>query len=272
MSTTSNEGRRGEPHGEARHAEELALTDAERVTATEALERITPRGDGLADHEVIRPFRIVPALAMRNVRNAKVALAPFRPRMAAAMPEIDLDRFDRLEETALAVVQATVNASRVGNDGEVLRRLEEARRLRRTLLAALHALALADLVPMKTYTDILAGSGSRDVAEDCVALPEAFYANAAIIDGKHPVSEAELAACAAAGAWLTLNLGTRGGRRLKRVVRQIDLRDRVATLLIRDYDDAGVLARYFLRESYDEAVRPLRSHHQPRRRRAVPEV
>jgi hypothetical protein len=54
------------------------LIPAQKITATEALVRITPRALALGSSEVIEPYWLVPALAMRNVQISNANVAPFR--------------------------------------------------------------------------------------------------------------------------------------------------------------------------------------------------
>ena len=68
---------------------------------------------------------------------------------------------------------------------------------------------------MKVYEDIAAGSGMRDIAQDCMTSPAAFRKYAATLAGKHPVRDEDLAASDAVGTWLLQNLGTKGGKHAK---------------------------------------------------------
>src|SRR5205823_6565065 len=129
-------------------------------------------------------------------------LARFRSEMAAALPLLDLTHYDGLEDTALALVAAANDAEKVSSDGEMQKSIVKARELRGRLLPVLHGLAVNGHVPMNVYLDIAAGTGTRDVAKDCVDLPTAFRKYAAALAGKHPVSDADLAASEAVGTWL----------------------------------------------------------------------
>ncbi len=237
-----------------------ALTPEEQISATEALARITPRALALALGEVILPYRLVPAIAVRNVRIAKAIVLPFRGQIAKVMPTMAVEHLDSIEDTVLALTAAAADADKVSSDGEIVRQLQLARTYRARLLPALHALAASGLVPMKTYADIAAGTGPRDTAQDCIDLPAAFRKYADAVHGKHPVSEADLDASAAVGTWLIQNLGTRGARAFKPVTNDIvDRRNRVATLLIRDYEQLSIVAHFFLGDAYVDVVPPLRS-------------
>jgi hypothetical protein len=244
---------------------DAAPTAAQQLTATEALARIKPRAMALQPQE-IRRYRTVPELAMSNVRRMKAALARFRGEMVEALPKLDLTRFDALEVTALALVTAANDADKVANDGEVQEQLAKAQALRGRILPVLHALAVNGHVPMKVYEDIAAGSGTRDVANDCVDLPAAFRNQGGALVGKHPLRDEDLAACEEVGSWLLRNLGTKGARPLRSAPHEaVDLRNRVATLLVNDYAMASVIAHYFLGDGYVAVVPPLRSRAVSRR-------
>lgn len=244
---------------------DAALVPAEQVTATEALARVKPRAMALQPEEV-RPYRTVPELAMSNVRRMKAALARFRGEMAEALPKLDLTRFDTLDVMALALVTAAHDADKVANDGEVSEQLAKAHALRGRILPVLHGLAVNGHVPMKVYEDIAAGSGTRDLANNCVDLPAAFRTHRGAIAGKHPIRDEDLAACDAVGTWLVRNLGTKGARPLRSAPHEaVDLRNRVATLLVNDYAMASVIAHYFLGDGYAVVAPPLRSRSVPRR-------
>jgi hypothetical protein len=248
-----------------------ALTPEEQITATEALARIRPRALALAPSEVILPYRLVPALAVRNIQIAKASLAPFRDQIPEVLPTIDLERYDGIEDTVLALTAAAADADKVSSDGEIVRQLQLARTYRARLLPVLHALAVTGVVPMKAYADIAAGTGPRDTAQDCVDLPAAFRKYASAIRGKHPVTEADLDATAAIGTWLIQHLGTRGARALKPATNDaVDLRNRIATLLVRGYEELSIVAHFFLRDAYLDAAPPLRSRLLGRRASAEP--
>ncbi|HVY49855.1 MAG TPA: hypothetical protein VHB21_28365, partial [Minicystis sp.] len=243
----------------------MAFTPEEEATATQALAHVKPRAMALHAEEILA-YRAVPAVANANVRKAKSLLARFRSEIPAALPRIDLDAYDRLEDTALALVAAASDADKVSRDGETQRQIALARGYRARLLPALRALAVNGHVPMKAYDDIAAGSGTRDVANDCVDLAVAFRKYAERIAGKHPITDADVAASEAAGTWLLRNLGTRGVRAPKGgPADAVDLRNRVATLLMRDYDQARIVAHCFLGPRYAEVVPPLMSRFLPRR-------
>jgi hypothetical protein len=247
------------------------LTPAEQVSATEALARIKARALALAPTEVIVTYRLNPAICIRNVRIAKAELSPFRGRVTEMTPWLDLAHYDGIEDTSLALAAAAADADKVSSDGELTRQLGIARGYRGRLLPVLHGLAVNGQVPMKDYADIAAGTGPRDAAQDCIDLAATFRKYAGTIGGRHPVSEADLDGAAAVGTWLLQNLGTRGARALRPVQNGVvDLRNRVATLLLHDYEDLSIVAHCFLRERYLELVPPLGSRILGRRTQPEP--
>jgi hypothetical protein len=243
--------------------ETVALSPAEQITATQALERVRPRAMGLRAGEV-GLYRVIPAIAIVNVRLIHAAVAPHRSLIPKVLPFVDVDRYDGLEDTALGLIAAANIASKVvgklTTDGEFHANLGRARELRGRLLPFLQGLAMSGHVPMKVYTDIFAGRGARDAAQDCVDLAVAFRQYASAIAGKHPISDADINASEAVGTWLLRNLKVRGAHTMKAAVGpEVELRNRIATILTRDYEDASIIAHYFLREGYLKVAPPIRS-------------
>ncbi len=249
------------PEGGA-ELETVALSPADQATATQALERVRPRAMALRPAEVVR-YAVIPAVAIVNVRLIRAALASHRADIPLKLPFLDVDNLDGLEDTALGLIAAANIASKVmstASNGEFFKNLAQARELRGRLLPFLQGLAMSKHVPMKVYSDIAAGRGTRDMAQDCVDLAVAFREHALAIAGKHPISDADIDASEVVGTWLLRNLKTRGAHTMKGAIApEIDLRNRIATILTRDYEDATIVAHYFLREAYLDVAPPLRS-------------
>lgn len=94
----------------------------------------------------------------------------------------------------------------------------------------------------------------------------AFRTHAAELEGKHPIPAADLDAAEAVGTWLLRNLKPRGVRPMKGAPADaIDLRNCVATLVVRDYEQGTMVAHWFLGASYLEVAPPLLSRFVPRK-------
>ena len=85
-------------------------------------------------------------------------------------------------------------------------KLSEARDLRAKLMSAAKSLAENGLIPHAEVAVIATGSGTRDRAEDCVALSALLRNHAVAIAGKHPIATEQIDQAAAVGSWLLANL------------------------------------------------------------------
>jgi hypothetical protein len=139
--------------------------------------------------------------------------------------------------------------------------MAEARDRRRLLLTVAKGLAAAGLVPEGEVDAIVAGRGNRDVAEDCVSLAELFRRHGSKIAGNHPITGAQIDACAANGSWLLANMRPTNAPSEKAgpPPEAVEKRNRLATLLVRRYEDLRKVTHYFHGDDYEALAPPLMS-------------
>lgn len=222
--------------------------------------------------EVVVPYRIVPDLALANIKSAERYVAERRGDILEHLPKVDIAHFDGIGRLALGVKYAAMLAEGAGpSESEIHQVISEGWELRAKLLPALKALAAAGLVPQATYDRLARGRGVRDMAEDCVGAAQVFRDGAAALAGKHPISTEQVDRAAFVGSWLLANMkhSAARGERAPRP-EAVEIRNRMATLLVNRYEKLQAVAHYFEGEGWPEKVPPLMTRLPAAKREAAP--
>ncbi len=231
------------------------------IDAQKAYEKFLPEALALAP-AAITPYRLDPDLALVNVKTAHAAILPKKAEIPTHLPKVDLAALLALPELAMAVKFAALCAEQTApSDKTVNDALAEARKLRRALLAVARGLAETGVVPQHEVEAIVSGRGSRDVAEDCVALAGLYRKHAGAIAGKHAVSDAQVEEAAATGSWLlaAMRPGNAPTAKAGPPPAAIDARNRLATLLVQRHAELRKVAHYFHGEAYEDLAPALQS-------------
>ncbi len=212
----------------------------------------------------IPPFRMDADLAIANVNTAMPWLLAKLSELAEHLPKIPPEEVESLPELAMATKFAVMEAeSTVPSQESVSERLSQAYPIRSTLLATMRALAAIKAVPAPEVAKVARGRGPRDVAEDCVSLAKMFRKYAEAIEGKHGITPEQIDEAAEVGTWLLATLKPADAPSATSATPTkppaIDIRDRFAALLIKRYNQAEMVARYFYGPDYAEKVPPLQS-------------
>jgi hypothetical protein len=149
-------------------------------------------------------------------------------------------------------------------DTGTLALLDQARSLRRKLLKSAEACAEYGIILAGVVENIKKGKGSRDVANDCVALASLFRENKAALSGKTPVPSEDIEQSALVGSklqGLITPTGATGSQSLSDAELELyDVRDRFWTLLLQHRDLAWRLGALVVGEQkVNELVPPLLS-------------
>lgn len=232
------------------------------------LERFMPEAATLEDRDV-KTFCVDPVLALQNATDGTEAvLAVGEARLRAELPALDIEKVRRIPDVALAVSYAVRRVEAAGGPG-TLGLLREATALRGKLLAAAQAFAKAGLVPEAKVKKIQQGRGAIDMAKDCVDLAALFTENAEAIRGKSPVAAAEVRRAGEVGAELQAVLKPKGSPRSPKpaeVKAAAKDRDRLGTLLAKDYDRVRRAAAWLFGAEADALAPPLGLRSAARRR------
>lgn len=239
--------------------------------ASEAYNTHLPAAQALADEDVL-PYRVDIDVAIININRAIRVLEPVRADMPVHLPRISLPELDALPNLALAVKLAAINAAHALPEGASAEEMiKEGWALRKVLMPVVEGFALSGKIPLKVYTDIKRGRGVRDMASDCVSLAQVFYTYAAVVAGKHPIESATITRAELVGSWLMQNLRKHNAEQPADKPAEVDIRDRMATLLVNRYDKLRTVAYYFHGEDYAEYVPPLNSRTVSRTPEPTPE-
>jgi hypothetical protein len=220
-----------------------------------------PVAEALPDARVLTT-RVDPDLAIVNIETAMHVFIDQKVAILLHFPKVDVPLLEALPELALALKYAALRAEQaVPAESQMAAKSSEARGLRAKLLSAAKALAENGLIPQAEVAAIVAGTGSRDRAEDCVALAALFRNHAAAIAGKHPITVDLIDQAAAVGSWLLANMRPADAPNAPSLgpSPEVDIRNRFATLLIIGHQKLQAIAHYFYPTDWEERVPALGS-------------
>lgn len=212
--------------------------------------------------DAILPFRLDLDLALTNVTTSIKVVVAHAQDIPTHLPKIDLPALLALPELAVATKFAALRAEQESPNESVLQaKLSTAADLRGKLLFAAKALAEQGLIPEAEVSVIAAGRGARDRAEDCIALSDLFRKHAQAIFAKHPVSVAQIDEAAEIGAFLVTHLRPANAPKGAPIppTPAVNLRNRLATLLVKRHALLQAVAHYFHPDDWEELAPPLGS-------------
>lgn len=209
----------------------------------------------------IQPLRADAALIHHNVSVGLEAVMAREAELAHLPAPFDLEAMKSLQRLALGLVYAAAQVDR-SSPGTTKKLLKRAHELRDVLLSAAVALMKAGVLPTQKVKKIMAGTGARDVVQDCVDLAQLFRDYAAEVRGKTAVTRAQIDEAAAVGNELLALLKPKGARaKAPAAVRDaVEARDRLFTLLSQRHGEQLRRAGMWLWvDKVDEHVPPLLS-------------
>lgn len=245
------------------------MVELNQELARAAYDTHVPAARALPAEQVLE-YRLDADLAINNVNRAMAVVVEFRDQIPVHLPKIAVADLESLPSLALAVKMSALRAegalpvSAAAKDV-----IAEGWRLRGMLMPVVAGLAATGVIPQQVYDTIARGRGSRDMAEDCVALSHVFRDYQAAVAGKHSVPAQDMARAEEVGSWLLQNLRAKGAPRSAGIAAEVDMRDRMATLLVQRYRTLQIVAHYFYADAYLEHVSPLMSRSMPKQRDAA---
>lgn len=243
-------------------------------SAKECFERLLPRIEAIPEAELI-PINVDFPTALSIALGAVPRLEEMVRSMRDRLPEFDVHLISDLRSAALAAWYAhflTLELGRHTGESPFRTLLQEAVRLRRSLLVAAAALADRGLVSPQRIKEIRRGSGYVDTADDLVALSILFTEIWPLVEHRTAVERHEVDRAGELGPELLVALA--GRRRRDAWTYSIDpraMRERAFTLFVRLYDECRRAVTY-LRWSESDAHRIAPSLYSKRRRRAAIET
>lgn len=182
-------------------------------------------------------------------RKALPKLLTLREEIAETLPKHPLHYLENLESYLLAaaysdkLVSLTAN-SEVGSD-QFNKMIEDARQLRKLLLASAEPLALKGLVEETKVRAIRSGAGHEDLATDLIELAALYHEAWPRIKNKTAVESEEVEQSRKLGIELTDLLILRKSDSAKFSPEEcLEQRDRAYTLLLRAYDETARAVSY----------------------------
>ncbi len=248
--------------------------DGEDLAGGEAaLAEFTAEAEAVDERDV-KPFSGSATLVVHNVREGIAAVMKERAAIEgdANAPKVDFSRIERCTESAKALAFAARRVEQVVIKRPDLRvKFAASSKIRRVLLKAADALVDAGVFDAAEVASIKAGRGWFDVAQDCADLASLFRRNAAQVRGKTAVTAAQLKEAAALGEELLDALTPTGGRprgeKAEALAKLTALRDRMAVVVARRYQEVERVAGWRWGRSLGEHVPSMLSR--VRSKRAV---
>jgi hypothetical protein len=175
------------------------------------------------------------------------------------LPNVNVVELSMLPRLVQAVAYAALQVQRELKSNSFGLLFERAQEVRRKLRKTADALAEAGLLP-DTDADEVRLQGQQDVLEDCMALVALFRRNEARIAGRSPVTPSDVTEAEQIVGKLRLMLGQpgeAGGEGQPPLLRSIEMRDRLWTLLSQRYDVLWRCGAWLYGRVVDERVPPL---------------
>lgn len=213
--------------------------------------------------------RVDADLAIVNIETAMHVITEHANDIPTHFPKVDPAMLQVLPEIALAYKYSVLRVIQdIPAESQMAEQLGLARDSRAKLLSTAKALAENGLLPEAEVAMIAAGSGTRDRAEDCVALAALFRNHAAAIAGKHPISTAMIDQAASVGSWLLANLRPADAPKAPSngPTKAVDVRNRFVTLLVNGYHMVQAIAHYFHPTDWEDRAPALGSRRAPRKK------
>lgn len=242
------------------------------IDAEHAYKKHLPAAQALQADQ-ISPFRLDLDLALANVTTGMQVAWEHEHDIPVHLPKIDLAALLALPELAVATKFAALRAEHETPGESLLQaKLSAGALLRAQLLSSAKALASNGTLPQAEVDAIIAGRGARDRAEDCISLAGLFRRHAQAIAGKHPVTAEQIDEAAAIGAFLVTHLRPANAPKAAPAAPTpaVDIRNRLATLLVRQHARLQAIAHYFYPDDWEERAPPLGARIVKRNRSAKP--
>lgn len=251
---------------------EVEALDDEAVGGGEgALAAFTPEAEAV-DARDVKPFSGGATLTLHNVRAGVAAVLAERAwfERDAQGPKVDFKRIEECAEAARALAFAARRAEQVVVQRPDLNaKFTRSAKLRRVLLKAADALVDGGVFLAAEVALIKAGRGWFDIAQDLVDIASLFRRHAAAVRGKTAVSAAQLREAATLGEELLALLTPMGarpkGERAEALTKATALRDRLAVVVARRYQEVERAAGWRWGRSLDEHVPSMLSRTRSKR-------
>lgn len=187
--------------------------------------------------ELVDPFRSSATLVAYNARRGVAALRGVEDA-CAVLPGYSKDRFDRVERFARALAWVAHQAMNFTKPGVANALLREAREVRGAFLPWFKAAVSAGLIPPESIRTIVRGKVGFPLAHACMDCAVLFTKYQATLTKISPIRAEDLERASAVGDGLLSILRPRAAHRRRPLdhLALIDLRDRVWTLLLREYE------------------------------------
>ncbi len=227
------------------------------VGSQKAYEDFLPAAAALAETD-IRPFRADASVAYHNIVAGLEAITPLFTRIQVELPKVDITALQQLPDIALGLMFAVAQVDR-SSDGTTAVLMEKARVSRNLLLKSAHALVAANILPAHVVDRIREGSGPIDLAQDNIDLAAVYTKHDTDIAGKTPVTAAQIVEAATIGTELLKRLKRKGTKSKDAASDEVDIRDRMWTLLVVQYRELRRVGLWFWVDDVDDHVPALQS-------------
>jgi len=227
------------------------------VGSQKAYEDFLPDALAIAEAD-IRPFRADASIVYHNIVAGVDAITPLMGQIQIELPKVNVTALQQLPDIALGVIYAVAQVDR-SSDGTTAVMLEKARVSRTLLLRSAEALVAANILPAHSVDRIREGSGPIDMAQDNIDLAALYTKHDAAIAGKTPVTSAQVVEAATIGTELLKRLKPKGTRSKDAAMEEVEIRDRLWTLLTLRYRELRRVGLWFWMDDVDDHVPALQS-------------
>lgn len=213
-------------------------------------------------------------LIKQNVDRAYAIMEEFLPQVKSKASEETYARGTRIRETALALVYTSAIAARSNPPGVLTFRegMAQLYSLRRLLLYSALAQVEKQMVDKGALERIQQGQGAVDAIGDTVALAN-FFSRSAKHRLKSPIEDSDLKKAFSLARFLYPQINVKGAQKeplklTKPVDANVDLRNRMWTLLQEDWNEFYVLATLHFKAQVSEVLPKLHAYARVRAKNA----
>jgi hypothetical protein len=238
---------------------------AKKTSESSLLEKARREAAALPQAEVISMANIEPNLARANVTEGRKNVLAEREALDKVMKKAAWERVERIEIVVSTLVPAKSAAPPPkGADPDLGVQVARMWELRGRLLPLIELLASSGILSEAKVAKIRKGRGSLDGANDLVDIAKLLGENEAAVRGKlGPITPAEVLEAASLGAALGLRLRPTSAKKTSKVTQEQreaeDARNRLFTILQRDYDYTWRLGAVVFGRDVDAKVPPMMS-------------
>ena len=237
---------------------------AKKTVQSGAWTKLEAEANAVPKSEVLSLVNVEINMARANIMVGRKNVLEASPTLMEKLKKPELHRVERLDVCATHLVDAHASIAASLSPSDMAKQLDRMWELRGILLPFAELLASMGLVPASEVAAIRKGRGALDGANDLRGLAALYTKHDAKIGEQlGPITPAMIAEAAELGASLGLRLRPSAAKKLNDMTKEQfaahEARNRLFTVLVRDYDHTWRLGALVFGRDVDAKVPPMMS-------------